>query len=298
MASGMIFNIQRFSIYDGPGARTTVFFKGCNLACRWCHNPESIPAARLLEFYPDKCIGCGKCFEACPAGAHRLDESGCHVIDRAACLRCMQCTDTCFAEALVPVGEEVTAEQVIRSVLTDAPYYEGSGGGVTFSGGECMQQIDFLEEILRALHARGIHTAVDTAGHQPWEKFERILPYTDLFLYDVKAADSAVHKQLTGVGNELILQNLQTLSDRGIPLWIRIPFIPGHNNGEMEKIADLLTAIRCEKIELMPFHRLGEGKYAALGLEANGFACRVPDDDEIEAAVQLFRQKGLNASRS
>ena len=298
MTSGMIFNIQRFSIYDGPGARTTVFFKGCNLKCKWCHNPESIPAQQLLEFYPEKCIGCGKCLQVCPNAAHKLDPNGQHMIDRSLCRRCMLCTDTCFAEALICVGETVTSENVIHACLADREYYKGSGGGVTCSGGECMQQIDFLAEILKGLHEKGIHTAVDTAGHQPWEKFEKILPYTDLFLYDVKAATSQMHKTLTGVGNDLILANLKQLSNSGKRIWIRIPYIPNFNSMQMEQIADILTEIPVEKIEIMPFHRLGEGKYAALGMENPSFECRTPSDEEIDRTVEMMRSKGLNAFRS
>ena len=298
MTSGMIFNIQRFSIYDGPGARTTVFFKGCNLNCRWCHNPESISSRRLLEFYPDKCIGCGECFRLCPAGAHILSQESGHMIDRSKCTRCFACADSCFAEALVPVGQWVSSKDVVQACLTDTEYYKGSGGGVTCSGGECMQQIDFLCEILKELKAQGIHTAVDTAGHQPWEKFEQILPYTDLFLYDIKAAKSETHKALTGVGNELILENLKKLSDLGKQIWIRVPYIPGCNESEMDAIGNLLREIRFEKAELMPFHRLGEGKYAALGLENPDFESRIPTDKEIDSTVDMFRVKGLNAYRS
>lgn len=298
MGTGMIFNIQRFSIYDGPGARTTVFFKGCNLHCKWCHNPESIPAQRQLEFYPDKCIGCGMCFKACAQGAHVMTENGGHIIDRQKCIGCMQCTDTCFAEALVAVGQHVDAQTVVRSVLSDLPYYERSGGGVTFSGGECMQQIDFLAEIMRNLHERGVHQAVDTAGNQPWEKFEKILPYADMFLYDVKAADSEVHKKLTGVSNELILENLRRLSGLGKRIWIRVPYIPGCNDREMPAIAEMLRNIPVEKIEIMPFHRLGEGKYRALGIENVGPICAVPKDEEVDAVVEMFRTAGLNTNRT
>ena len=298
MSQGTIFNIQRFSIYDGPGARTTVFFKGCNLKCKWCHNPESISAKRQLEFYPDKCIGCGKCFAACPNGAHIIGEDGNHIIDREKCTVCGACVDTCYAEALVIVGQTVDAAYVVKSVMTDVPYYEQSGGGVTFSGGECMQQIDFLADIMAQLHEKGIHLAVDTAGNQPWEKFEKILPYADLFLYDIKAADSDVHRQLTGVPNQRILENLKKLSDLGKRIWIRIPYIPGCNSGEMNGIIEILKDIPVEKIEIMPFHRLGEGKYKALGIDDTGPISYVPKDEEIDAVVERFRAAGLNASRS
>ena len=298
MSQGMIFNIQRFSIYDGPGARTTVFFKGCNLKCKWCHNPESISGKTQLEFYPDKCIGCGKCFPACPNGAHVLNADGIHTIDRDLCTVCGTCVDTCYAEALVTVGQTVDADYVVKSVMTDVAYYEQSGGGVTFSGGECMQQIDFLADIMAQLHEKGIHLAVDTAGAQPWEKFEKILPYADLFLYDVKAANSDVHKQLTGVPNERLLENLKKLSDLGKRIWIRIPYIPGCNSGEMDGIIEILKGIPVEKIEIMPFHRLGEGKYKALGIADTGPISYVPKDEEINAVVERFRAAGLNASRS
>lgn len=297
MSTGMIFNIQRFSIYDGPGARTTVFFKGCNLRCKWCHNPESIPAQRQLEFYPDKCIGCGLCFAACSQGAHILTD-GVHRLERDKCIACMQCVDTCFAEALVAVGQRVDAGYVVKSVLSDLPYYERSGGGVTFSGGECMQQIDFLAEIMEALHDKGVHQAVDTAGNQPWEKFEKILPFADLFLYDVKAADGEVHRKLTGVSNDRILQNLRRLAAIGKRIWIRVPYIPGCNDREMPAIAALLKEIPVEKIEIMPFHRLGEGKYRALGIEDAGPIAAIPKDDEIDAVVKIFSDAGLNASRT
>jgi pyruvate formate lyase activating enzyme len=193
LSQGIVFNIQRFSIYDGPGARTSVFFKGCNLHCRWCHNPESIPAHPVLEYYAERCISCGRCFAACPVHAHTFDENGKHIVDRNLCTNCLRCVDTCFAEALIGVGQAMTADELVDAVMTDMPYYERSGGGVTFTGGECMLQHEFLLEVLKKLKARGVNNAVDTAGNVPWEWFEDILPFTDLFLYDIKAADSQVH---------------------------------------------------------------------------------------------------------
>ena len=295
---GMIFNIQRFSIYDGPGARTTVFFKGCNLRCKWCHNPESIPSKPQLEFYPDRCIGCGKCLEVCPTGAQGVDAEGAHVIDREACVNCMKCVDTCYAEALVAVGQRISAEELMEAVMTDVPYYQRSGGGVTFTGGECMVQHDFLKEMLRRLKAEGIHTAVDTAGNVPWRLFEEILADTDIFLYDVKAADPEVHRRLTGVENGLILENLRRLCAAGKRIWIRIPYIPGCNDKEMPAIAALLEGLPVERVEVMPYHRLGEGKYAALGLENTGPICVIPTDAEIERVVEMLKQRNLPAYRS
>lgn len=296
--TGRIFNIQRFSVHDGPGIRTTVFFKGCNLHCIWCHNPESIPRGDVLEFNAQKCIGCGQCFLTCPQGAHRMTEAGKHVIDRDKCIRCMRCAQTCYAGALVKVGRDVEADYVEKQILSDKPYYERSGGGVTFSGGECMIQTPFLLELLQRCKKQGIHTAVDTAGNVEREAFEDVLPYTDLFLFDVKAADPQIHKALTGVSNERILQNLRFLSGSGARIFIRVPLIPSKNLGEMPAIAALLADIRPEKIEILPYHKLGLSKYEALDLPN---ACKdeeVPTDEIMQKALRPFLDAGLPAFKS
>lgn len=300
---GKIFNIQRFSVHDGPGARTTVFFKGCNLHCVWCHNPESIPTRSVVEFYPQKCIGCGACITACPNGAQILTldldaGTNMHTINREACTGCLRCTDTCYAGALAPVGKEVTADYVMKQIETDVPYYETSGGGVTFSGGECMLQIDFLAELLHRCKEKGIHTAVDTAGNLPREYFEKIIGDTDLFLYDVKAADSDVHKVLTGAPNDRILSNLAWLAEQGKRVIVRIPFVPSRNGGEMEKIAQILGKIQPELIEVIPFHKLGSAKYAALDLENLCEDEAAPTDEQVEAVIGMLKKAGLNARRS
>ena len=298
MPRGQIFNIQRFSVHDGPGARTTVFFKGCNLRCLWCHNPESLSQKPDLEFNPQKCIGCGSCFRVCPEGAHVSAPDGSHRIDRDRCVRCLRCADLCYAGALKAVGETVDADYVMKQILSDKDYYDRSGGGATFSGGECMLQLDFLEALLRACREAGVSTAVDTAGNLPFESFQRILPYTDLFLYDVKAADPVRHKELTGVSNERILSNLRRLSERKARIIVRIPFIPARNGDQIGGIADILKDIRPELVELLPFHRLGASKYAALDLPD---PCRdetVPDKESVDRALQILRSAGLNARKS
>ena len=203
-----IFDIERSSYVDGPGIRTTVFFKGCNLRCAWCHNPESQSAKPQMMFYKNKCTGCGKCREKCP---HNLE----------LCDLCGKCSLFCPQDARDICGKEYTVDEVLKEVLKDKVFYETSGGGVTFSGGECMLQIEFLTKILKACKENGIHTAVDTAGHVPYERFEQILPYTDLFLYDVKCFDSEKHRQYAGVGNGLILENLKKLLAKSTPVWIR-----------------------------------------------------------------------------
>ncbi|HML46714.1 MAG TPA: glycyl-radical enzyme activating protein, partial [Clostridia bacterium] len=248
---GLLFNVQHFSIHDGPGVRSVVFCKGCNLRCRWCHNPESIAPYPEVLYYPDRCIGCGQCFAACPSGAHRM-EGGAHILDRAICRRSLRCADACYAEALVVSGQYMDAETLVQRLLEERPYF-GDKGGVTFSGGESMLQIDFLEDMLVRLTREGVRCAVDTAGNVPWTYFERILPYEPMFLYDVKAADPAVHRRLTGVDNARILENLRKLSEVGARLWVRVPVIPGANVDEMPAIAELLRDIRAERVELMGY---------------------------------------------
>lgn len=262
-----IFDIQRNSFVDGPGIRTTVFFKGCNLRCAWCHNPESQAFGKEILFYEEKCAGCGGCRDLtvrdtqfrCPNGAKEI------------------------------CGREYSVDAVLQEILKDKLFYEASGGGVTFSGGECMLQIDFLEEILKACKRHGLHTAVDTAGHVPYDHFERIVPYTDLFLYDIKCLDPQLHRQYTGVGNERILRNLRKLLDAGKNLWVRIPIIPTVNDRPeaLEKIRDFLASCpKPERVELLPYHNLGRHKYAALGRQAQPFPA--PDSQRIHQLRQIF----------
>lgn len=261
MLTATIFDIERNSYVDGPGIRTTVFFKGCNLRCAWCHNPESQSPKPQMMFYKNKCTGCGKCKEKCP---NHLES----------CELCGKCTLYCPHDAREICGKEYTVDEVMREILKDKAFYDHSGGGVTFSGGECMLQIDFLEEILKVCKENGIHTAVDTAGHVPYEYFERILPYTNLFLYDVKCYDSEKHKKYTGVRNELILENLKKLLATGKSVWVRIPIIPTVNDTveEIQRIKAYISSCgKPEKIELLPYHAMGEHKFEALGKAVQRF---------------------------
>jgi len=269
-----IFDIERSSFVDGPGIRTTVFFKGCNLRCEWCHNPESQSKSKQILFYRDKCTGCGKCKSVCPYHFEQCDFCG-------------RCALYCPNDARKICGKEYTVEEVLSEILKDKAYY-GESGGVTFSGGECMLQIDFLKAILEKCKANGVHTAVDTAGNVPWEYFEKILPYTDLFLYDVKCISEDLHKDGTGVSNRLILENLQKLSDKNAEIIVRVPVIPEFNgNGyEMQKIADYLKDLRIKKVELLPYHAMGEHKWAALGKAAKQFS--VPNSGDIDKFKELF----------
>lgn len=269
-----IFDLQRNSFVDGPGIRTTVFFKGCNLKCAWCHNPESQSAKPQMMFYKDQCTGCGKCRQVCK---------------QEACILCGKCTFYCPVDARKVCGKEYTPEEVLAEVIKDKAFYDNSGGGVTFSGGECMLQIDFLLECLKKCKKEGIHTAVDTAGHIPFESFERILPYTDLFLYDIKSIDSEKHKQYTGVENGRILENLKKLFAAGANLWIRIPVIPDVNDSieEMQRIKAFLAEYgKPEKVELLPYHAMGENKYRSIGKEPQIF--KTPDAEKLKQLKEIF----------
>lgn len=265
MKLATIFDIQRNSFVDGPGIRTTVFLKGCNLKCAWCHNPESQNMKKEILFYKNKCTGCGRC--------NNLTVDNTDFI--------------CFQDAKEICGKEYTVNEVLSEIVKDKAFYDNSGGGVTFSGGECMLQIEFLVEILKACKENGIHTAVDTAGCVPWTYFEKIIPYTDLFLYDIKIMDNERHKEYTGVDNVLILENLANLLKSDVHVWIRIPVIGEVNDSheEMEKIRHFFVENGFpEKVELLPYHALGDHKYTALGREAQTF--KVPDADTIKNAKE------------
>lgn len=270
MKKAIIFDIQRNSFVDGPGIRTTVFFKGCNLKCSWCHNPESRSAKPQIIFYKDKCTGCGRC--------QNVTENDADFI--------------CLNDAKEICGKEYTSDEVLNEILKDKAYYENSKGGITFSGGECMLQIDFLCEILEKCKENGIHTAVDTAGNVHWKYFERILKHTDLFLYDIKLFNREKHKRYTGADNKVILDNLKRLFECGASVWIRIPVIPGVNDTEKEmwKIKEFLKPYSPLKIELLHYHKMGEHKYDALNMQMKKFS--IPDKKTLDKLNYIF--KGAN----
>ena len=274
--TAVIFDIQRNSFVDGPGIRTTVFFKGCNLKCKWCHNPESQNFEKQMMIYKNKCTGCGKCASVCP---HHL----------SSCEFCGKCEILCPNDARKVCGKEYTPEEVLKEVIKDKTFYETSNGGVTFSGGECMLQADFLCETLKLCKENGIHTAIDTAGCVSWEHFEKIMPYADMFLYDVKCFDEQKHKEYTGVSNKLILENLKKISDTtNKDIIIRIPVIHGVNDDEKEMgmIAEFLKGIRYTSVDLLPYHKMGEHKYDALDMAYTEF--EVPDKAVIDGYKKLL----------
>lgn len=269
MKKGMVFNIQRFCIHDGPGIRTTIFLKGCNLHCFWCHNPESLDPQPELQYFPDKCIACLKCVEVCPSKAHEV-KNGKKIFDRSKCRLCFKCTELCYAEALVKCGRETGIDETVAECLKDKEFYEQSKGGVTASGGEPLLQVDFLTEVFKKLKKEKIHTAIETAGNVDFRVFEEILPFLDLIIMDVKAFDREIHKKGTGVENVRILENLKELTQKNVPFIIRIPIIRGVNDDleDLKKIADMLKEMKnIQYVELLKFHTYAGGKYLSLGKE-------------------------------
>ena len=295
--SGYIFDVQRFSIHDGPGIRTTVFLKGCTLRCVWCHNPEGVDAAPQLSFLPERCIGCGYCARVCPNDAHRVEPERGHVLDRERCTVCGACARECYAGALELVGREATVEEVLETVLRDRPFYERSGGGLTLSGGEPLMQIDFAEALLRGAKEEGLHCAVETCGYVDWGRFERLLPLVDLFLYDIKETDPARHAEYTGAPNEGILRNLRTLCARGAAVLVRLPIVPGLNDRPDHFRAVAAIARELPGLlgfEMMPYHRLGTGKRDRFGLAPDGLAdTEAPDAATVAGWVRTLRELGV-----
>jgi formate C-acetyltransferase len=293
--NGLIFDIQRFSLHDGPGIRTTVFLKGCPLNCRWCQNPEGIRGERQLEYTESACVGCGACVRACPRGVHRF-ENGAHRMDRAACVLCGRCVAACAPRALEIAGQEMDVGSVFVVAAEDKPYYESSAGGVTLSGGEPLAQPDFCVALLERLKAAGIHTALDTSLLGPAGALDKVLPLTDLFLADVKHVDAAAHRAGTGVDCSAILENLRRIRAAGKRIIVRVPVIPGFNDsdGAMTAIAEFLAGIGgIEAVELLPYHKLGEAKAARLGMPVPmADAAQLPPARARELAA-AFERKGI-----
>lgn len=282
-----VFEIKRFAVHDGDGIRTTVFLKGCPLRCVWCHNPEGISFKPQLAYYTHRCVGCEECVSACKVGAHEISNE-IHKLDRDKCISCGACTKVCLGDALTLYGKEMTVDDLMPILLEDKEFYENSGGGVTISGGECLMHADFCQELLSRLKGEGIRTAVDTCGLVGRDVLDMVIPYTDVFLYDVKAIDEDVHIKCTGRSNKQILDNLRYLDEKNCKIEIRIPYVPEYNDGEIEKISEFLSELKnIIKVRVLPYHNYAGSKYESLGME-NCLPKLLPTDEEMEKALSNF----------
>ena len=289
MEKAKIFEIKRFAVHDGDGIRTTVFFKGCPLQCVWCHNPEGIGFQPQIAFYENKCVGCGECALVCDNGAHRM-EDGIHVFDREKCAACGKCAEACLGMALQLYGKEVTLQELLPLLMEDREFYENSGGGVTLSGGECLMQADFCAALLEKLKENGVHTAVDTCGFVSKSAIDKVLPFTDIFLYDMKAFDDDVHIRCTGHSNQRILENLKYIDSCGKKIEIRIPYVPGMNDDQIPKIAAFLSTLKnITKVKVLPYHNYAGSKYKSLAMK-NNLPHVLPTDEEIKTAERFFEK--------
>lgn len=289
MEKAKIFEIKRFAVHDGDGIRTTVFFKGCPLQCVWCHNPEGIGFQPQIAFYENKCVGCGECALVCDNGAHRM-EDGIHVFDREKCAACGKCAEACLGMALQLYGKEVTLQELLPLLMEDCEFYENSGGGVTLSGGECLMQADFCAALLEKLKENGVHTAVDTCGFVSKSAIDKVLPFTDIFLYDMKAFDEDVHIRCTGHSNQRILENLKYIDSCGKKIEIRIPYVPGMNDDQIPKIAAFLSTLKnITKVKVLPYHNYAGSKYKSLAMK-NTLPHVLPTDEEIKTAERFFEK--------
>ncbi|BAF60602.1 pyruvate-formate lyase-activating enzyme [Pelotomaculum thermopropionicum SI] len=287
---GMVFNIQRYSIDDGPGIRTTVFLKGCPLRCRWCSNPESQDPKPEIMYRATSCKFCKNCIKACKKEAIIAEEKGV-LIDRNLCIRCGKCEEVCLYKAIELMGKRVSVDEVMNVIKKDIHFYQDSGGGVTISGGEALFQPNFTEALLKECHELGIHTCLDTSGYGSTSDLKRILEYTDLVYYDIKLVDPFAHKEYTGQSNELILHNLKVVVDSGKQLVIRIPVIPGINDSseEITAIAEkVISLTKTAKVHLLPYHRYGMGKYKALDREYKMGDVDRPSDELLERVKKIF----------
>ncbi len=298
MDKAIVCNIQRFSLDDGPGIRTTVFLKGCPLECLWCHNPECIAPVPQLEYLANRCRQCGACVQACPRKLHALQD-GAHTADLQKCIACGACVETCIYDALVMTGKPYALEELEAALLKDQAFYTQSGGGVTFSGGEPLLHAGYLEMLMPRLKKQGISVAVDTCGYVDQSAIRAVSPYTDLFLYDIKAMDRELHQKLTGRFNDRIVDNLRFLCTLGIPVWIRIPLIRGENDSmeDLTRTAQVLSS--CDNIrmvELLPYHKYGVAKYDALGIPYYGNDFEAPEKEQMEQIAELFQKQNLPVS--
>ncbi len=291
---GLIFNIQKFSVHDGPGIRTTVFLKGCPLDCAWCSNPESQSFAPELMTRDVNCRACGACMRACPQVAISLSKKNGRIIDRQKCDSCFVCVESCLYNSLLRCGTLMTVREVLDEVLQDRIFYNNSGGGVTLSGGEPLSQPEFSRALLQACKEEGLHTAIETAGYSPWNQMQSVIEFVDLVLFDIKHLDDEAHRKTTGASNDVILENLRKTAKES-KLWLRVPLMAGFNDSEdhIRQITELGVEIGAEKISLLPYHEGGKAKSEQLGI---GYTCpqgRAPSEKHLNKLRQVIEQAGL-----
>jgi len=293
----VVFNIQRFSIQDGPGIRTTVFIKGCPLRCLWCSNPESQRAVPEIAHSDSLCNKCGHCIEVCEVNAISLSNSGVR-INRELCTECGKCIEVCIPEALKLYGNDLSLEEVYQVVIRDRLFYQNSGGGVTISGGEPLSQDDLVAELFKRCQDTGFHTCLDTSGYASPKAFEKVLPHTNLVLFDVKLMDPVAHLKATGKSNKKILRNLKLVSESGVPTIVRIPLIPGINDseGDITDIASYIKSLDLKKIDLLPYHRFGEGKYKMLDRKYSLSGLSQIEPGRVEELANILRSSGFECN--
>lgn len=294
---GLIFNIQRFSIHDGPGIRTTVFLKGCPLRCMWCSNPES------QDFFPNlivrdvNCKGCGACVKACPEKAISMTREEGRKIDWSKCNQCLECVKACIYNALMTCGHYMPVSDVVDEILKDVDFYRNSGGGMTVSGGEALFQGPFSADLLAACKREGLHTALDTTGYASWEMMKSVLDHVDLVLFDIKHLDRLVHLKTTGVENGIILENLLRLSGKK-EVWLRMPLIAGFNDSadHLVRVTELAKQVGARKLSLLPYHEGGMTKCRQLGRSYPWSDAKAPSDEHLLKLKELIASKGIHVS--
>lgn len=295
---GLVFLVQRYSINDGPGLRTTFFLKGCPLRCWWCHNPESWHALPELMMRESKCIGCGRCVEVCPVDAVAIDPKlGISVIDRKKCNRCFACVEACPTKAMVEVGKYMTVDEALAEAARDELFYFRSGGGITISGGEPLFQPAFTYSLLKSCQERGYHTALDTSGYAQWPVFEKILQHVNLVLFDIKHLGPRQHKDAVGKSNQLIIRNLHQIPSK-VKVWLRVPLIPGYNDSleNLQRLGRLAVEINAERVSLLPFNRFGEGKYPRIGKKYNYGKAKDIEEETIQDVKSMIEYFGVTVT--
>jgi len=294
VALGTIINIQKYSVHDGPGIRTTVFLKGCPLNCWWCHNPESQNPSHEIMFFEERCTGCGICAKRCPHAAISMVDNA-PAVDGEKCNLCSKCVDFCPNNAREYVGKDMTVEELMKEIVKDEVFYEQSNGGVTFSGGEPVIHGEFLYNLLKRCKERGIHTAVDTCGCVTWENLEKIADKVDLFLYDLKLMNNEKHKNYTGKENVIVLENLEKLSARGSNIFVRMPIISGVNDDDehIDEAIKFLSHINVIQVNLLPYHKMGMDKYRRLKMDYKLSGMEKPSEERMTEIAEMFKVNGF-----